>query len=197
MRKNAPNYLRLLPGIAYNWIMSITWKQLRDAREHADLTQLELADMLGVSPRTIVNWEKEGSAVPRKSEYKVIRELGSAFHALRHFQTVSGIPHPADLDEIDYVVPDENGIEVLTTREDYDKYQDHLDREQNIFDSSGRQLARRRSALSPFTDLDLLSELVDRAKDRGVRSSDWTAAGDLVKLFHKTQTGQGGLDPLQ
>lgn len=54
--------------------MPITWMQLQAAREAAGLTQAGLAAQLGVSVRTIVNWEANG--VPRKSEHKVIDVLG-------------------------------------------------------------------------------------------------------------------------
>lgn len=54
--------------------MVITWNELRDARERAGLTQEELAEQLGVSTRTITNWERVG--VARKSEYKVERFFG-------------------------------------------------------------------------------------------------------------------------
>lgn len=53
--------------------MVITWQQLKDAREASGLTQAELAALVGVHPKTIVNWEATG--VPRKSEYKVERAL--------------------------------------------------------------------------------------------------------------------------
>lgn len=50
--------------------MPITWMELQAARDAAGLTQAELAAKLGVSTRTIVNWEANG--VPRKSEHKVV-----------------------------------------------------------------------------------------------------------------------------
>lgn len=54
--------------------MVITWNELRDARERLNLTQEELASELGVSTRTVTNWEANG--VPRKAEYKVERYFG-------------------------------------------------------------------------------------------------------------------------
>lgn len=59
--------------------MPITWMQLQAAREAAGLTQAELAKQLGVSVRTIVNWESNG--VPRKSEHKVVDALGDFLEA--------------------------------------------------------------------------------------------------------------------
>lgn len=54
--------------------MVIKWNELRDARERIGLTQGELAEELGVSTRTITNWESNG--VARKAEYKVERFFG-------------------------------------------------------------------------------------------------------------------------
>ena len=54
--------------------MVIKWNELRDARERRGLTQEELAEHLGVSTRTITNWERTG--VARKAEYKVERFFG-------------------------------------------------------------------------------------------------------------------------
>lgn len=58
--------------------MVITWNDLRDARERIGFTQEELANELGVSTRTITNWEATG--VPRKAEYKVERFFGENLH---------------------------------------------------------------------------------------------------------------------
>lgn len=49
---------------------------LRLARNHLELTQPELAGRLGVSPRTIVNWEASG--VPAHRLPRVERRLGPA-----------------------------------------------------------------------------------------------------------------------
>lgn len=56
--------------------MSISARTLRNARHQANLTQSELAERLGVSPRTVVNWEKEGGSVPARSEWLVASVLG-------------------------------------------------------------------------------------------------------------------------
>lgn len=56
--------------------MVIAWNELRDARERLHLTQEELASQLGVSTRTVTNWEANG--VARKAEYKVERFFGDA-----------------------------------------------------------------------------------------------------------------------
>lgn len=55
----------------YFWGMSISSNQLRTARRVANLTQTELAEILGVSKRTVVNWEREGGGVPPRSESQV------------------------------------------------------------------------------------------------------------------------------
>lgn len=56
--------------------MSITAEQLRKARHLERLTQAELAEKLGVSTRTVVNWERDGSSVPARSEMQVANVLG-------------------------------------------------------------------------------------------------------------------------
>ena len=53
--------------------MSISAETLRDARNRASLTQTELAEKLGVSSRTVVNWERTG--VPARSEFLVASVL--------------------------------------------------------------------------------------------------------------------------
>lgn len=52
---------------------------LRLARTHLELTQTELAERLGVSPRTIVNWEANG--VPAHRLPRVERRIGPAIRA--------------------------------------------------------------------------------------------------------------------
>jgi DNA-binding transcriptional regulator YiaG len=47
-------------------------EQIRVARERADLTQVELAAVLGVSPRTVQNWERNGDSVPRPKHRRAI-----------------------------------------------------------------------------------------------------------------------------
>lgn len=56
---------------AYDWPM-ISAEDLRDARLRAGYTsQASLADALGVSERTVTNWESEGGHVSGRAEAKV------------------------------------------------------------------------------------------------------------------------------
>ena len=55
--------------------MLISANLLRNARREARLTQADLADILEVSPRTVVNWEREGAGVPARSAPAVSRVL--------------------------------------------------------------------------------------------------------------------------
>ena len=64
--------------------MSISPDLLRDVREYLDLTQAGLAERLGVSPRTIVNWEAAG--VPTRSERRIRRNLGTVIEMVARIQ---------------------------------------------------------------------------------------------------------------
>lgn len=50
--------------------MTTTGQQIRDARERASLTQEQLAQLVGVTHRTVGNWER-GASVPRNRLAKV------------------------------------------------------------------------------------------------------------------------------
>lgn len=51
-------------------------EQIREARERANLTQVELAARLGVSPRTVQHWEANGgSQLPRASHRRALAEF--------------------------------------------------------------------------------------------------------------------------
>lgn len=92
--------------------MVITWNELRDARERLHLTQEELASQLGVSTRTVTNWEANG--VARKAEYKVERFFGDALTRAR-----SGVDRaePDSSPAVDLsAVPDLALLEELTRR---------------------------------------------------------------------------------
>lgn len=139
--------------------MVITWQQLRDAREYADLTQAELAEQLNVSVRTVVNWESEnGEGVPRKSEYKVQRLLGTALRYVEYNQSQQSRP-----------VPDE------PTRA-HQEAMNSAQQRSDIPDIRNNARERRRAAMKDFTNMDLLVELTERLEADGAEVSDWSAS---------------------
>ncbi|MFB9713980.1 helix-turn-helix transcriptional regulator [Arthrobacter methylotrophus] len=72
-------------------------EHLRLARRHIGLTQAGLADRLGVSPRTIVNWEATG--VPARRVPHVERRIGAAIREARECErSVQGGP-PCEITE--------------------------------------------------------------------------------------------------
>lgn len=74
--------LRTLPDVAYSCSMVITGDEFRDMREIVvDITQQEMADALGVSLRTIGNWEANG--VPTKRESRVLAKFGQQLKDMR------------------------------------------------------------------------------------------------------------------
>lgn len=88
--------------------MPITANELRTARRMANLTQSELAGRIGVSKRTVVNWERHGAMVPERAESTVREvldfsilesEAGDAPDLLASDATPSGVD-PALRDEI-------------------------------------------------------------------------------------------------
>lgn len=91
--------------------MVIAWNELRDARERLHLTQEELASQLGVSTRTVTNWEANG--VPRKAEYKVERFFGDAL-SREHADQPTDTPAATSVDL--RAVPDLALLEELTRR---------------------------------------------------------------------------------
>ncbi|MDJ0319791.1 helix-turn-helix domain-containing protein [Pseudarthrobacter sp. PS3-L1] len=63
----------VFPEISYESEAMISGEQIRSAREASGLTQQELAKQLGVTLRTVGNWER-GESVPRNRE-PAIRQL--------------------------------------------------------------------------------------------------------------------------
>lgn len=55
--------------------MAIDWFELRDARTLAGLTQTDLALRMGVSVRSIQNYERPNAEIPRKAEHAIRRVL--------------------------------------------------------------------------------------------------------------------------
>ncbi|RLP83013.1 XRE family transcriptional regulator [Mycetocola lacteus] len=131
--------LHKLLTLAYGQGMAISWQDLKDARDAAGLTQRELARRIGVHQKTIVNWEASG--VPKKSEYRVIRALGT------HLPATSPSLEPATLRAVEPV--------------------------------SGRDSPSRiRRKLAEFSDIELLSELHDRAREREQQPDNVTPLRD-------------------
>ena len=54
--------------------MKVTMKTIRELREEAGLTQLEVAYRLGVTPATVSNWER-GIFEPKASQLRAIARL--------------------------------------------------------------------------------------------------------------------------
>lgn len=63
--------------------MVISWSELARARQLSGLTQQELALRMGVSTRSIVNYEKPDSDIPRKAEHAIRRVLSAQLEQLR------------------------------------------------------------------------------------------------------------------
>ncbi|MFP3579960.1 helix-turn-helix transcriptional regulator [Arthrobacter sp. SIMBA_036] len=135
--------------------MKISADELRLVRSHMDLTQAEMASHLGISPRTIVNWETSG--VPDSKAARVLsvlqHDLEEAKQEEWYRESVANMPVP----EVPpgYMSAD---AEVEDSRPGL-----HPDR-------------RRANLLQAFTDSDLLAELRSRALRRGDRESTWDAA---------------------
>lgn len=64
--------------------MKINGEQIREARERLHLTQQELADQVGVSMRTVGNWER-GASVPRNRLGAVAEALSLDIEGERDF----------------------------------------------------------------------------------------------------------------
>ncbi|YCK81359.1 helix-turn-helix domain-containing protein [Arthrobacter sp. D3-18] len=140
--------------------MKITADELRFVRAHMDLTQAEMAQHLGISARTIVNWETNGvpdSKVARV--HAVLRdEIAEAKEVQRWQEELAEMPMPeppSDDDKSGWLAAEHAEMEARP----------------------GKSPDQRRSyLLQAFTDSDLLSELRTRALRRGDRTSTWDAA---------------------
>lgn len=65
----------VFPPVACHGANVLTGEQIRAARERAHLSQQELANRLGVSMRTVGNWER-GETVPRNRMAAIYEVLG-------------------------------------------------------------------------------------------------------------------------
>lgn len=73
--------MRVLPSVAYACDMPISSDDLRDARLSMGMSQTDFASAVGVSTRTIGNWETNG--VPERAERQVMRVVGRTILAVR------------------------------------------------------------------------------------------------------------------
>lgn len=124
--------------------MEITADDLRLVRGSQGLTQAELATILKVSHRTIANWEATG--VPESKLQRVNLMIGSGLRVAR--QQAS----------------DAEGLTVKTSPSKAGPTATAV----APLDLDGASAKRRAHLLRAFTDVDLLNELADRAKTRGV-----------------------------
>lgn len=137
-------------------LMKISADDLRQVRSHLDLTQAEMASHIGVSPRTMVNWETNG--VPESKVVRVAKVIGK------------------DLDEakrIEEFLKD--AAENRPSDEDYQSWIDNADDRPEPVQLGMTADQRRSHLLQAFTDIDLTNELKDRALRRGERASLWNA----------------------
>lgn len=128
----------------------ITSQELRDARHRADLTQAELASRMGVSLRTVTNWEGANGPLPDRAEAKIMEALGATVVRVRR-----------GMRNIHQLESEQDGHDPV--------------REQSLKERGFGGEERKRRMLSMFTDVDLLHELTSRSRQRGSTPSNWTA----------------------
>lgn len=170
--------------------MTISSQTLRAARHKADLTQAELAARLDVSLRTIVNWERDDSEVPAKSEAKVKSVLGATIEKVedeeRLFATFSQIPEQM-LDRLEYL--SERGSATADLEEIHAAQAKQREFEARVERERGTTgFARKSAILDQFNDSDLLHELSRRARARGQFPTDWS-----IKAFEQDSRRMQGL----
>lgn len=78
--------------------MAITWFEVRDARLLAGISQSELALRMGVSSRSVQNYEKPDGTIPRKAEHGLRRVLGSYLDQLNALHAAGVYRSSADGD---------------------------------------------------------------------------------------------------
>lgn len=148
----------------------ITSQELRDARHRADLTQAELATRLGVSLRTVTNWEGGSGPLADRAEQKIMSALGGTITRMR-----LGVHEAQGLD-----IPAEVLTQMAEAKAARDGHASTIDaaerdalRTQSLSERGYGGEQRKRRLLSMFTDIDLLHELTNRARQRNVYPSDW------------------------
>lgn len=156
--------------------MEINSDKLREVRRHLDMTQAEFAEHLGVSQRTIVNWENSG--VPESKSERVAKLLRPA------------------LDEMEM-------IEDMRSRPDREPPPGWVERRNAELEThwipGGLKVAppspdeRRSRLLAPFTNIDLLEELVSRSKSSGSRAGLWNA--ERVEQYQRYISPEWHEDP--
>ena len=68
----ATDWQAVLPPDSVGHVVPVTGKQLRSWRDGHGWSQRELADLLGVTVRMIINWEKRGSnEIPTKARKRL------------------------------------------------------------------------------------------------------------------------------
>ena len=137
--------------------MNITADDMRLVRAHLDLTQAEMAQHLGISPRTVVNWETHG--VPESKVARTLKIIGRALDDARQAEQIIA----------------EMAAQEGPSDEEYAKW---VERNiEPIPEPLGMTTDQRRAyLLQAFTDVDLTNELKARALRRGDRASVWNAA---------------------
>lgn len=169
-----PDLRKCLATVArqcHNCAMGISGEMLRDTRAFVlDRTQQELADALGVSLRTIVNWEAKG--VPERNEYRVRRAIGAALDEWAAQLEKA----EASRDSWDIEAAYEDWISDPVAQER--RAQEERDAE--IMDGHRQAGARRRSAggIAGATDAELLNEIMRRLKARHMSEASYTLAAD-------------------
>jgi transcriptional regulator with XRE-family HTH domain len=145
--------------------MPIAAEDLRDARLAMAMSQTDFSRALGVSTRTIGNWETSG--VPERAERQVMRVFGRTILAVRRERE----------QEAEYQAWLETDEGKASLEQQWER---HQAREHDRFvpvTMHGRDVQRVeevQQALAAMDTLDLLHELIRRHQADG--KSDWTTA---------------------
>lgn len=179
MRKNS---LQSCPELRIIVRMEISADLLKRARHAAEMTQHELATKLGVSLRTIVNWEAENGSVPERSRGKVEQLLGP--HMNQILRMDAHISSSMDRRKN----PDSLVLERKLREAEISRHrliQESMSAQeseiQNAFPDGERTTGidgptRKRKILSLFTDHDLMMELINRSRWRGQSTTPWNTS---------------------